>query len=86
MTPGIKRSTVEQMITGRDPGAYPFGQRATSDLLGEAAYRTFRGAVRPLWHDMPENERAAWRQVGIDAMRDYCWKVRQSREKAGRIR
>lgn len=59
-------------VTMAEIGADAFGQRSIADLVGEATYRTFLGSIRPLWHDLPEVDKAVWRQAGLTALRSYC--------------
>lgn len=81
----LRKATME-VRRGIEPGADAFGQRQIADLLGEATRRTILGNVRPLWADIPEAEKAPWRQAGLDAMRHYCRQVKRNREQAGRER
>jgi hypothetical protein len=39
-------------------------ERPIDDLLGEALRRHRHGLMRPLWRDMPENNKVYWRQRG----------------------
>lgn len=38
--------------------------RDIRDRIGEAVRRYVYGLVRPLWHDLPEEHREAWRREG----------------------
>jgi hypothetical protein len=68
----------------REPGADAFGQRTIADLAGEAMRRTFLGAIRPLWHDLDETDKAAWRHIGIRAISDYVREQNHYRKDAAR--